>query len=102
MLLTISGMKSGQRDYKFRQSQVYTWESEPKDERPSEFQGSAFRSTYGPPSEFANSNFMDPAPARSGRRRHRESRHLRRIAVLATVGIVLVSGTIVLVQSAFA
>jgi hypothetical protein len=51
-----------------KQTQVYTWELEPSDERPSQFASFTFSPTSARPSEFQDSSFMDPAPDRLSRR----------------------------------
>ena len=89
-------MGTAQPRLKFKQSHVYTWESEPSDERPSEFSNSVFKSGYGQPSEFAGSAFMEPSRSRDSRERKRRSLRIRRLLTLATLGVLLISGAMAL------
>jgi len=77
----------------FKQTQVFTWDSESADDRPVEFASSAF----GPAkrsSEFASSSFMDAAPDRPARRR---KRRLVPLFWLATIAMLcLLSGVVAL------
>jgi len=69
----------------FKQSEVFTWHSEPADDRPTEFASSAVMPTYKTLSEFANSSFTEPAPHRPKRRRERALMRLLLVSTIATL-----------------
>ena len=73
----------------FRQTEVFTWESESPNERPSEFSSSAVIRTRNPPSEFASSSFMDAAPHRGPRRPKRTFVHIVLVLIIAALCLVL-------------
>ena len=100
MLPTISGMRTKQP--RFKQTQVFTWESEPVDERPSEFGVFEVISTYGRSSDFSSSSFMNAAPHRPARQRNRRSARPLRAWILGMLCLVLVIGVVGVWQGRFA
>jgi len=69
----------------FKQSEVFTWHSEPADDRPTEFASSAVMPAYRRSSAFASSSFTEPAPHRPQRRRKRALLRLLLVSTIATL-----------------
>jgi len=69
----------------FKQSEVFTWDSEPADEGPTEFASSAVMPAYKRLSEYASSSFTEPAPHRPERRRKRAFLRLILMSTIVTV-----------------
>jgi hypothetical protein len=69
----------------FKQSEVFTWHSEPADDRPTEFASSAVMPAYKRLSGFANSSFTEPAPYRPKRPRKLALVRLLFVSTIATL-----------------
>ena len=76
------------RQSAFKRTQVFAWDSEPSNERPSEFSTSAFVPPYKQSGEFESSSFLDAAPHPPTRRRERRFVRLL-VWAIATLCLVL-------------
>jgi hypothetical protein len=77
------------RQSAFKQSEVFTWDSEPADDGPTEFASSARMPAGKRSSEFASSSFTEPAPHRPERLRRRHFARRFVVWIIATLCLLL-------------